>query len=44
VVEVMINEKKLAGANVLILRRGHIVYLESFGQRDREGDGANDAL
>ena len=36
VVEDLIGEGKLAGANILVLRRGHIVYQESFGQQDRE--------
>jgi len=33
-VESLIIEKKLAGANVLVLRKGKIVYEESFGMRD----------
>ena len=34
VVEGFIQEKKLAGANVLVLREGEIVYQKSFGLRD----------
>lgn len=33
-VEELISEKKLVGANVLVMRRGGIVYEESFGMRD----------
>jgi len=40
VVEELIKEGKLAGANVLVMRRGHIVYLESFGERDLENEKA----
>ena len=31
-----VNDGKLAGAVVLVARRGKVVYLEAFGQRDRE--------
>lgn len=34
IVQGFITEKKLAGANVLVLRKGKIVYQESFGLRD----------
>lgn len=34
----LIEEKKLAGGNVLVLRKGHIVYFESFGLRDVENN------
>jgi CubicO group peptidase (beta-lactamase class C family) len=33
-VESLMIEKKLAGANVLVLRKGKVVYEESFGMRD----------
>jgi CubicO group peptidase (beta-lactamase class C family) len=36
VVEALISEKKLAGGSVLVMRKGRIVYLESFGYRDVE--------
>jgi len=39
-VEGMIAEGKLAGANVLVLRKGQIVYEGSFGHRDRENEKA----
>ncbi len=35
-VESLIKNQKLAGGSVLILRKGHIVYQESFGHRDIE--------
>lgn len=34
IVEGYIKEKKLAGANVLVLRKGEVVYQKSFGFRD----------
>lgn len=36
IVEGFIRKKQLAGANVLVLRKGEIVYQESFGLRDLE--------
>ena len=33
----LLNDGKLAGGNVLVLRRGHVVYQKSFGYRDLEG-------
>ena len=35
-VESLIIEKKLAGANVIVLRQGKVVYEKSFGMRDLE--------
>jgi CubicO group peptidase (beta-lactamase class C family) len=35
-----VKDGKLAGAVVLIARRGKIAYLQAFGQRDREGAAA----
>lgn len=35
-VEKLIEAEKLVGANVLVMRRGEIVYQRSFGHRDRE--------
>lgn len=32
----LISEKKLAGGNVLVLRKGHVVYRKSFGLSDIE--------
>ena len=34
-VEKLISENKLAGASVLVLRKGHIVYQNQFGHRNR---------
>ena len=39
-VEALIAEKKLAGGSVLVMRKGHVVYLESFGHRDLEAGKA----
>ena len=37
-VESLIATRKLAGGSVLVLRKGQIVYQESFGQRDIESE------
>jgi CubicO group peptidase (beta-lactamase class C family) len=36
VLEGYVDEGGLAGAVALVARRGKVVYLEAFGQRDRE--------
>jgi len=33
-----VKDGKLPGGVVLVARRGHVAYLEAFGQRDREAD------
>src|SRR5262245_55559370 len=40
VIQAYVKDGRLAGAVVLVARRGRVAYLQAFGQRDRESSSA----